>query len=220
MKTSKPIITADGSTTLCSGKFGVHYHSTNGAITESRHIFIDAGLQAVVKGNIKILEIGLGTGLNAALSAEYATLNSFSVQYTAIELYPLTHYEYSLLNYHETLPPQTANLWDRICRAQWNDETVISPFFSIKKIEQDFTKWKPREAFDLIYFDAFAPDDQPEMWQTEQFLKLFKALSKGGVLVTYSVKGIVKAALKEAGFWLERLQGPPGKRHMLRAIKG
>jgi tRNA U34 5-methylaminomethyl-2-thiouridine-forming methyltransferase MnmC len=215
---NKPFITADGSTTLCSDKFGVHYHSTHGAITESRHIFIDAGLLAVAKGNIKILEIGLGTGLNAALTADYANENKIKVTYKALELYPITQFEHSLLNYNETLPPQTANMWDRICRAAWNDRVEISPFFSIRKLEQDFTTWRPKEKFDLIYFDAFAPDNQPEMWQAEQFAKLYKSLNPGGILVTYSVKGTVKNALKEAGFSIERLPGPPGKRHMLRAI--
>ena len=103
--------------------------------------------------------------------------------------------------------------------AEWNSFVEINQSFRICKVNEDFTKWIPLESFNLIYFDAFAPDDQPEMWSVEMFQKLYNSLSGGGVLVTYSSKGIVKQALRAAGFRVERLAGPPGKRHILRAVK-
>lgn len=211
--------TADGSSTLLSSKYNAHYHSLNGAITESKHIFIEAGLGHVKKKLIKILEIGFGTGLNAALTAQKAKESRVDISYHSVELHPLSADEYSILNYDTVLPKDTAVDWQRICVAGWNTTAIITENFTIRKICADFTKWTPIAMYHLIYFDAFAPDDQPEMWTREQFQKLYNALHPNGVLVTYSAKGIVKRALIEVGFTIERLAGPPGKIHILRANK-
>jgi tRNA U34 5-methylaminomethyl-2-thiouridine-forming methyltransferase MnmC len=209
--------TADGSSTLRSEKYGAHYHSLNGAVTESEHIFINAGFLAVDFKEINILEVGFGTGLNAALTAKVAKEMEINLNYHTLELYPLSDSDYELLNYPQILPEQTASYWSSICKAPWGEEIRVDKHFVLSKINEDFTLWEPNAKYHLVYFDAFAPDDQPEMWTVDQFAKLFNSLYSGGVLVTYSVKGIVKRALKEVGFTLERLAGPPGKKHILRA---
>lgn len=193
----------------------------NGALTESQHIFINSGfkhLSGALK-QISILEIGLGTGLNAALTASESLISGVETLYTGLELYPITEKQIKDLNYSQILNPEVAECWSRIMLAEWNSSIEINQTFRICKVNEDFTKWIPVENFSLIYFDAFAPDDQPEMWSVEMFQKLFSSLSVGGVLVTYSSKGIVKQALRAAGFRVERLAGPPGKRHILRAVK-
>ena len=211
--------TADGSSTLLSEKYNAHYHSLNGAITESKHIFIEAGLGQVKKKFINILEVGFGTGLNAALTAQRARESGLAISYHSVELHPLSSEEYTMLNYGTVLPNDTASEWHRICTAGWDTTAVITENFAIRKINADFTMWTPIAIYHLIYFDAFAPDDQPEMWTREQFQKLYNALHPNGMLVTYSVKGTVKRALVEVGFSLERLAKPPGKNQILRATK-
>jgi tRNA U34 5-methylaminomethyl-2-thiouridine-forming methyltransferase MnmC len=213
------IATADGSSTLHSAKFDCHYHSINGAITESMHIFIEAGLKSMRTKDVNLLEIGFGTGLNAALTAQFAEEMGIKVSYHSLELYPLSSNDYNLLNYSSVLPKQTAELWKSIYSSEWNIESKISQHLNLIKINADFTKWTPTIYYDLVYFDAFAPNDQPEMWTQHQFQKIYNAMNKEGILVTYSVKGIVKNALKESGFSIERLPGPPGKLHILRAKK-
>ncbi len=211
--------TADGSSTLHSAKFGSHYHSINGAITESQHIFIEAGFKSMDVNKISILEVGFGTGLNAALTAQIAYLKRIQVNYHSLELYPLSDDEYQLLNYSTILPDDTARQWEAICKSEWDKTVKISEYFSIEKINADFTSWIPKSTYHLVYFDAFAPNDQPEMWAQDQFEKIYRAMHVGGTLVTYSVKGIVKNALIQSGFTIERLPGPPGKLHILRAKK-
>lgn len=213
--------TADGFNTLYSNRFGAHYHSVNGAYTECTHIFINHGLNyATAAGaHINILEVGFGTGLNAALTATQAESTGTTVHYTSLDLYPIATDKLQLLNYPQALCPSAAERWQKIVNCQWNKRCVISDSFSIEKIQADFTLWSTSNRFNLIYFDAFAPNNQPEMWTDQQFIKLHGCLCNGGVLVTYSSKGTVKQALRNAGFKVERLPGPPGKRHIVRAVK-
>ncbi len=212
-------ITADGSSTLFSERFGAHYHSLHGAMAESQHVFIGSGLHALNKRVVKVLEVGFGTGLNVALTAYEAISKSLIVEYHSLELYPLQDYDYESLNYEEVLTYDTAILWRQICQLPWNEIHSLFDGFTLHKEVCDFTKWKPINQYNLIFFDAFAPNDQPEMWERDQFVKLFSALESGGCLVTYCVKGTVKEALRQVGFRLERLPGPPGKKHILRAWK-
>ncbi|MFP4557182.1 MAG: tRNA (5-methylaminomethyl-2-thiouridine)(34)-methyltransferase MnmD [Bacteroidales bacterium] len=211
--------TADGSSTLYSERHNALYHSQHGAVTESKHIFIEAGFKARDLKSISILEVGFGTGLNAALTAFEALLRKVNVIYHAIELYPLAVNDYKLLNYSRILEPVVASAWNELCALPWNHESKLNPSFKIEKSCIDFTTWQPMKNYDLVYFDAFAPDDQPEMWSAEQFQKVYDAMNNGGALVTYCVKGIVKEALRAVGFQIERLPGPPGKNHILRAWK-
>ncbi len=215
----EPYLTADGSTTLFSKRFGAHYHSLHGAILESQHIFITAGLQQTEGNPINLLEVGLGTGLNAALTAAYALEKGINVNYWALELYPLSTQDMGLLNYSNVLSNSVGSLWESIGVAPWETDYQIFENFRITKLNTDFTQWQPQNSYNLIYFDAFAPNDQPNMWQKHLFGKLFSALEPNGILVTYCVKGEVKNMLRQVGFNIERLAGPPGKKHMLRATK-
>lgn len=215
----KAQITADGSSTLYSGLHRAYYHSLNGAIQESLHIFINAGFNFIHKPIVSILEVGFGSGLNAALTARAAFAKNIHVNYSGVDLYPLATEQLKCLNYGTLLDKDSASFWDLICNAPWGVSTLINEYFSITKIHSDFTTYQIPGKVDLIYFDAFAPEDQPEMWEPDVFQKLYKSTSNNGILITYSAKGIVKRALRSAGYQLERLQGPPGKRHIIRARK-
>jgi tRNA U34 5-methylaminomethyl-2-thiouridine-forming methyltransferase MnmC len=214
-----PILTDDGSTTLFSTEFNAHYHSTRGALTEAVHVFIQAGYRAIERQPVSLLEVGFGTGLNAALTAHEATLKKKPTHYTGLELYPLPHDYLGKLNYNVILDKDILPIWEQLHAIPWNAPTPINEFFTLTKLACDFTSWFPSKPFDLIYFDAFAPNDQPEMWRKENFAKLYHATSPHGILVTYCSKGVVKQALREAGYRVTRLAGPPGKRHIVRAVK-
>jgi len=210
-------ITADGSHTLFVPALNETYHSMYGALQESLHVFIDAGFRYATarsgQSPLRILEIGFGTGLNALLTWEEAVQKQTPVYYEAIEKYPLSEKEAAALNYaaHE-------KLYD-MHRGAWEIPVALSPYFTLCKRITDLLHYHPEGLFDVIYFDAFAPTVQPELWSEAVFYKLYTALRSGGVLVTYSSKGIVKTALRTTGFELQRLSGAIGKRHMLRAIK-
>lgn len=214
-----PSLTGDGSSTLYSEKYGAHYHSIHGSVTEARHIFIGGGIELFLNQKIDLLEIGLGTALNAALTAQWAEVNNSLVNYHGIELHPLGENEFANLNYNEFLDAETVKWWQAIYKAEWNKKEKIHDLFHITKQNVNFLSWEPEQKYHLVYFDAFGPEDQPEMWGYRQFEKIYNALLPHGVLVTYSVKGVVRKTLADIGFFIERLQGPPGKRHFLRATK-
>ena len=183
------------------------------------HVFITNGLISLSKTNITILEIGFGTGLNAILSYEKALQENLTIKYIGLELYPLSSEIIASLNYGSILKAESSIAFKKMHQLPWNKEADVSSFFTINKINADLNIYEFTEKFDLVYFDAFGPDVQPEMWSTTNFSKIFNALNKDGILVTYSSKGLVKRNLRDAGFIVQRLQGPPGKRHMLRALK-
>jgi tRNA U34 5-methylaminomethyl-2-thiouridine-forming methyltransferase MnmC len=213
-------VTRDGSHTLFVPELNEHYHSVFGAINESRHIFINAGLNSIAQksGKIKILEIGFGTGLNALLSCIEAGKNDLYIDYQAIELFPLPEEIYLKLNYPEHIEEENSKeTFMQIHSCPWNQHIKLSDHFSLTKLNISLQNYLPeKQYFDLIYFDAFGPDVQPEMWTVEVFKKMAFALRQGGVLVTYSTKGVVKRNMKEAGFSIEKLPGPVGKREILR----
>lgn len=211
--------TADGSATLFVPELDEHYHSVKGAQTESQHIFIGLGLNASAAICPRILEIGFGTGLNALLTLEAAEENRRKVHYTGIELYPLSWEVVKQLRYSES------PFFETLHTVPWEEDNVITPFFRLRKLQADFTNMKEAPIgfephYDLIYFDAFAPEKQPEMWSQELFNQLYVSMNKGGILTTYCAKGIVRRMLQAAGFTVERLPGPPGgKREVLRGRK-
>jgi len=207
--------TADGSHSLFVEELGEHYHSINGAIQESRHIFIKNALNQVQKKDIRVLEIGFGTGLNAFLTLLESRKN---IHYTSLELYPLPVETAIALNYPEILNAEKAD-FEGLHLAEWNKEEKISSNFTLYKLHSDFTQCEFSENYDVIYFDAFSPEKQPEMWSEVAFEKLYKASAPNAVLTTYCAKGSVRRAMQAAGFAVERLPGPPGKREMLRAVK-
>jgi hypothetical protein len=146
-----------------------------------------------------------------------------AVFYETVEKYALPSTTIAQLNYNTLIPPESNNYFEKIHQAEWDKETLLTTYpeaaFTLLKKPQDLLDYRPRRIFDVIYFDAFAPAVQPELWTTDVFIKLHDCLHAGGVLVTYSAKGTVKAALREAGFFVERLPGAAGKRHMVRASK-
>lgn len=225
------VTSEDGSRTLSLTDADESYHSMFGAVTESRHIYTGAGLEYLVSTlgedkSIRILEIGFGTGLNCLLTALHAYENpAVSLHYTTIEKYPVTPEEIEMLD-HPSLFEKTRHkakiLSAAIHGAAWEEESAVLKNMTLLKIEDDICDALPRLVdgkFNLVYFDAFAPDLQPELWSLENFKTIFESMEKGGVLVTYSSKGVVKTALREAGFEVSRLKGPKGKRHMVRAVK-
>ncbi|MGL5272072.1 MAG: tRNA (5-methylaminomethyl-2-thiouridine)(34)-methyltransferase MnmD [Phocaeicola sp.] len=212
--------TADGSYTLYLPEMDEHYHSIKGALTESQHIFIDMGLKASTAAAPHILEIGLGTGLNAVLTFIYAEGNQRPIYYTGIERYPLSEEVITSLNYPALIGEEQQPKLKAIHCATWNKEEILSPYFNLHKIEADFTTYRFEKGYDVIYFDAFAPEKQPNMWQQELFDHLYEVLNEGGILTTYCAKGVIRRMLQTAGFTVERLPGPPGgKREILRARK-
>lgn len=219
--------TADGSTTLYVPQLDEHYHSVKGALTESLHIFIDMGLKASAAPAPRILEIGFGTGLNALLTLIEAERSGKEVHYTGIELYPLPWETIEQLHYADFVNGEQAAQWFKALHtAPWEEDVAITPRFILHKVQADFTNASPQtindsssiaRPYSLIYFDAFAPEKQPEMWTQELFNRLYVLMEQGGILTTYCAKGIVRRMLQSAGFTVERLPGPPGgKREILR----
>ena len=213
----------DGSHTLYRKDLDEHYHSVFGAVSESRHIFINAGYAFLSQhiSEINVLEVGLGTGLNAFLTFVEAEKLKIKTNYTGIETIKLSPEIISKLNYAELIQSgMERDRFNLIHNCLWNTEVQLSPNFNLHKIESKIEDVSLSiEHFDLVYFDAFAPDIQAELWSETIFRKLYKAMNKGAVLVTYSCKGDVKRAMKSVGFKLEKLQGPKGKREFLRATK-
>lgn len=212
--------TADGSYTLYVPELDEHYHSVKGALTESQHIFIDMGLKHSSVTAPHILEIGLGTGLNCVLTLLEAKESQRHVHYTGIERYPLNEEIIRKLNYPSIIGKECEEDYFAIHQAPWEEDVCLSPWFTLHKMKGDFTHYSFEQKYDIIYFDAFAPEKQPEMWEQSLFDNLYQVLNEGGILTTYCAKGVVRRMLQTAGFKVERLPGPPGgKREILRAIK-
>lgn len=212
--------TADGSYTLYVPELDEHYHSVKGALTESQHIFINMGLNHSPVTNPHILEIGFGTGLNALLTLLTAKETGRAIHYTSIERFPLSMEVIEKLDYPSLFGKTAEADYLAIHNAEWGKDIPVSTYFTLHKIEGDFTSYAFPKGYDLIYFDAFAPEKQPEMWQQSLFNALYDVLNEGGILTTYCAKGIVRRMLQAAGFVVERLPGPPGgKREILRANK-
>ncbi|GAB1416846.1 tRNA (5-methylaminomethyl-2-thiouridine)(34)-methyltransferase MnmD [Paludibacter sp.] len=219
---SKIIITEDGSHSMLQQELNETFHSVHGAIQESNHTFIVSGLNNVVQNKsdvLNILEIGFGTGLNAFLSLLFATEKDLKIRYTAIELFPLSVESACLLNYPDILKPAKKDEFYKMHTSPWNNSIKVTPNFELLKINADFTKINLSGYYDLVYFDAFSPEKQPEMWTDDRFSMLYSQCNSGAILTTYCAKGSVRRALQAAGFYVERIPGAPGKREMLRARK-
>ncbi|HAX94760.1 MAG TPA: SAM-dependent methyltransferase [Bacteroidales bacterium] len=213
------ILTEDGSHTLFVPELSEHYHSIHGAVQESQFIFINSGLKFISLSPVRIFEAGFGTGLNAFLSAIESSSANRKIYYTSIDKYPLPAEITDRLNYSGLFPGAEAGLFGNIHSCPWNTPVEISETFTLTKVEGDLTKAPPEGRYNLIYFDAFGPDKQPEMWTGEVFEKISDITETGGIFVTYSAKGSVQRSLKNAGFEVSLLPGPPGKRQIIRAVK-
>lgn len=211
------VTTKDGSSSIYLPAFDEHYHSVHGAVQESRHVFLRMGWEPLAEKPeaISILEIGFGTGLNAWLMLQEADrFPAKQIRYRSIEAYPVKEDDAALLNYAED-----RERFLSLHKASWEKPFAVSPNFTLVKNEIRLEHFNPGEEFDLVFFDAFAPRVQPELWSAEVFRKMFSLMKKGGRLVTYCSKGEVRRNMIAAGFTVEKLPGPPGKREMLRAEK-
>ncbi len=219
------LITADGSSSLVSRALNQMYHSSGGALTESEHIFMGLGLKPLLDTArqptnfpvpLRIFEMGFGTGLNALLAWKLADETGFPVHYTGLEAYPVTDIEHASLNFGEiTGKPE----FPLLHQSPWGEDVPLSSFFSFRKEKQFLEHFHTQQRFDLIFFDAFSPNAQPELWTEEIFSRIASFTEPGGILVTYSSKGIVRRALQQAGFTVEKHPGPGRKREVVRAIK-
>ncbi len=217
--------TSDGSQTFLVEGWDETYHSRHGAVQESYHVFIKSGLEHWLSLNsnastIHILEMGLGTGLNAFITLLETENRGLKVRYTGIEAYPLAKEEYEALRYPEAMNAKKhVEVFRRIHQSAWGKSTSLSPVFELHKRKERFEDFTDTPQYHLVYFDAFGARAQPELWQQELFSPIYEALLPGGVWVTYAAKGSVRRSLQSVGFKVERLPGPPGKREMLRATK-
>lgn len=216
------ITTSDGSHSLYRADLDETYHSRHGAIQESMHVFILQGLDFLIdltgKKQVAILEIGFGTGLNALLTAETARRTGADIAYTSLEAFPIAESLWSKLNYAQGETQQA--LFQSLHRAPWSVSTAIQPHFNLLKIHQTLQDVElTRASFDLVYFDAFAPAKQPEMWEISMLEKVTQAMGDHSVFVTYCAKGQLKRDLRDMGLQVETLPGPPGKKEMVRAVK-
>ena len=219
----KIILTGDGSHSMNVPDLKVAYHSVYGAITESLHVFIEAGYKFVCSqplSRCSILEVGFGTGLNALLTAIEGEKTAQSIYYAALEPNPLNEEEFRSLNYCELLKRQDLQEdFLKMHQCEWNKSLSFTENMLLHKSGHTLQTFEHKTKFNLIYFDAFAPNAQPELWGKEIFDKMYDLLAPGGILVTYCSKGDVRRNMIAAGFAVEKLQGPPGKREMLRAGK-
>jgi tRNA U34 5-methylaminomethyl-2-thiouridine-forming methyltransferase MnmC len=215
------IVTSDGSHSIFVPELDEHYHSVNGAIQESIHVFINAGLDYCKKKELTIFEVGFGTGLNAFLSLLYAESNNRSINYISVEKYPLNLTECTALNYAQMINPKMNDTFMKLHQCSWNITESITPQFNLLKIKNDFRdlNMESLPLFDVVFFDAFAPNKQPDLWQQDIYASIFNQCNIGAIFVTYCSKGIVRRDLQESGFKVERIPGPPGKKEMLRSIK-
>jgi tRNA U34 5-methylaminomethyl-2-thiouridine-forming methyltransferase MnmC len=219
----KLIVTDDGSHSICIPELNVTYHSVHGAIRESKHVFIEAGLHHLnftAHQPVHIFEVGFGTGLNALLTLIDSEESQRNIYYETIEMFPLTNDEVKRLNYCEILEREDLRLiFEQFHTCEWGKEITITPNFILKKTKTNLLTFQFSGSSDLIFFDAFDPNAQPELWAPEIFQKMFSILQQDGVLVTYSSKGDVRRAMQAAGFSVEKIPGPPGKREIIRALK-
>ncbi|MFS4494497.1 tRNA (5-methylaminomethyl-2-thiouridine)(34)-methyltransferase MnmD [Maribacter sp. 2308TA10-17] len=214
------ITTSDGSKTIQIVDWDEQYHSKHGAIQEAYHVFIKSGLSLFRDKKLSLLEIGFGTGLNCLITLLEAPKFNLDIQYRGVEAYPISSEELEQLNYISELKAEAVSEeFQRMHQSPWEKEIEITANFRLHKQQEDFADLKDSDAFHLIYFDAFGARVQPELWTETIFAKMFTALKKDGVLVTYAAKGSVRRAMQAVGFFVERLPGPPGKREMLRATK-
>lgn len=212
-------ITGDGSHTLYVCELDEPYHSMHGAVQESLHIFINQGFKTVNKSSVNILEMGFGTGLNMILTLRESEKRGIVVNYHGVEKYPLNMEEYGKLNYDQTIGGNFPAMLTMAHNAPWDTNISLTNKFTLYKELSDFRKMDPDGRFDLVYFDAFAPDKQPRLWSREIFTKIRDVTNKGAVLVSYSSRGSVRRLLDTCGFDVIKIPGPPGKREMIRAIK-
>lgn len=212
-------VTHDGSTSIHLEEWNESYHSKHGAIQEAYHVFIKNGLSLFQGKSVAILEIGFGTGLNALITLKEASQFNQTIDYVGVEAFPVEADLVMQMNYPQQLDESLSPYFQEMHQSKWEIKHSISPIFSLTKEQKMFQDIEVKNQFDLIYFDAFGYRVQPELWSVEIFQKMHDALKVNGILVTYACRTVIKNAMKEVGFTVEKLPGAPGKREMLRATK-
>ena len=213
------ILTEDGSHTIYHSEINDHYHSIHGAFSESLHVYIRSGFNYHPSANVSILEVGFGTGLNVLLTLKQALEEKRQVTYHTIDKFVLPADITDCLNYNQFLENINPGLFNTIHRLSWDTDHELSGFFLLRKILADMNELELVKGYDIVYFDPFGPDKQPDMWTEDIFRKIYTAMNPGGLLVTYSSKGDVKRRFQKCGFIVEKIPGPPGKREMLRCSR-
>ncbi len=217
----KIIITEDGSHSLFDDELNETYHSTKGALGESLHVFIQEGLDFYLKAfnpvKVNVLEIGLGTGLNAFLTAKFAEQSRINISFTSLEPFPIKKEIYEALNYHQS--KKENKLFYKIHESEWEKECMLSDHFTFLKTTFKLEHFNTSNLYNIIYFDAFAPSKQAEVWSVENLRKSYGLLGENGILITYCAQGQFKRNLLEVGFEVETLQGAMGKKEMVRGKK-
>jgi tRNA U34 5-methylaminomethyl-2-thiouridine-forming methyltransferase MnmC len=218
------ITTEDGSHSLYNKELNETYHSFHGAVQESKHVFIKSALEYLLgKGltEISVFEVGFGTGLNALLTADWAHTNETYVDYDSIEAFPVSHKQAAELNYVSLIKGENIKDWfSTLHQKPWDEQHKINNFFTCRKIHNSLKEYAlPRDRYDAIFFDAFAPNKQSEMWELDILTKIYRSMRGDGVFVTYCAQGQLKRNLRSLGLKVETLQGPPGKKEMVRAVK-
>lgn len=218
---SKIIVTDDKSKTLLIPELNETYHSTKGALTECKHVFIKEGIIHSQLKEFNILEMGFGTGLNAIMTLQHVLDNDLSVNYHTLESHPLDLELVSELDYlHDAETQELKPFFELMHQTEWNKVTEIHPQFQFTKFHTTAEEHIfPEDYYDLVFYDAFGPKVQPELWKEDLLSHFHKALRQGGILVTYCAQGAFKRALKALGFEVQSIPGPPGKREMTRAVK-
>ncbi|HET8858553.1 tRNA (5-methylaminomethyl-2-thiouridine)(34)-methyltransferase MnmD [Marivirga sp.] len=224
MDSIKIITTEDGSHSLYHEGLKETYHSFHGALQESVHVFIEKGLRfwrtkSGLPKQVNIFEVGFGTGLNALLAAQFAMENEVKINFTTLEPFPLDMEIIDQLNYAQLIGQEDLkSVFEQIHTSEWNEIVEINSYFSIHKIQNKLEDFQSEDRFDVLFFDAFAPNKQAELWTSDLLQKCFSLLREGGVFTTYSAKGQLKRDLKSVGFEVETLPGPPGKKEMVRGV--
>jgi len=221
------IQTADGSNTIFNSEIGENYHSKHGALQESQHVFLKSGLQYFLsvkeaseepQQQVTVLEVGLGTGLNFLLSADFCIQNNIHLDYVGIEAFPLNTEIISQTGYQQYVAPALWNSFLGMYPSSINHKVKINAYCQLELAHTELLNFESPQLFDVIYFDAFAAVHQPEMWSEEAIAHTVAFLKPGGIFVTYAITGNLKRQLKALGFKVEKAPGAPGKREMLRAM--
>ena len=220
---NKIIQTADGSNTLYNETIGENYHSKHGAVQESQHVFLQAGLKKAIEDHpgqaINVLEVGFGTGLNYLFSLAYCLENNITLNYTGIEAFPISQEQLLLTNYGQYVPAEIWKQFTAHYEAAVGNSLTLFEKQQLTIAHSTLTEFHSDARFDVVYYDAFSVQHQPEMWTEEVLAHTCSFLKPGGIFVTYAITGDLKRALKKAGLSIEKLPGAPGKREMLRAFK-
>lgn len=217
------VATADGSKTIFNPEVGEHYHSKHGALQESKHVFLESGLNFFLQQHpvrqVSVLEVGFGTGLNFLLSADHCSRMHIRLQYTGIEAFPLNEDTIFQTGYEQYVRAELWNRFQNCYRQSFASPADLNEFCNFRIDQCKLLEFHSEQSFDVLYFDAFAAVHQPEMWSAESLEKCTRYLKPGGVFVTYAITGNLKRTMKSLNFEIEKAPGAPGKREMLRAVK-